>query len=46
MKIFMRKPNRTKFALLGFLAAGPVARVRLPQRVPFGFHGDWLPDPA
>jgi carotenoid cleavage dioxygenase-like enzyme len=25
-------------------AAPPVARIRLPRRVPFGLHGEWLPD--
>ncbi len=28
------------------LSAAPIARVFLPARVPYGFHGSWIPDGA
>ncbi|MFM2244694.1 MAG: hypothetical protein RL071_768 [Pseudomonadota bacterium] len=28
------------------VTAGPIARVRLPRRVPMGFHSHWAPSPA
>jgi len=28
------------------VSAGPIARVGLPQRIPLGFHGSWIPDSA
>jgi carotenoid cleavage dioxygenase-like enzyme len=27
------------------VAAGPIATIELPQRVPHGFHGNWVPLP-
>ncbi|MFF5075607.1 carotenoid oxygenase family protein [Actinoplanes sp. NPDC000266] len=38
--------NRAELVVLDAadLAADPVARVHLPSRVPFGFHGNWIAD--
>ena len=27
-----------------YFTAAPVARIKLPERVPFGFHGSWIAD--
>ena len=37
--------GRSSFAVVDAtdVAAGPVATVELPQRVPWGFHGTWVP---
>ena len=40
--------DSSEFVILDALdvKAGPIARVPLPQRVPFGFHGNWISDHA
>ncbi len=37
--------DRTDLCVLDARAvdAGPIARVHLPQRMPFGFHANWFP---
>jgi carotenoid cleavage dioxygenase-like enzyme len=36
--------NVTDFTVLDASNLSTVAKVRLPQRVPYGFHGSWLSD--
>ncbi|MDX1650634.1 MAG: carotenoid oxygenase family protein, partial [Myxococcota bacterium] len=47
---YVHDENRGESALVVLDAsrfeAPPVARVPLPRRVPYGFHGSWLPDEA
>ncbi|MBT6179556.1 MAG: carotenoid oxygenase family protein [Deltaproteobacteria bacterium] len=44
--VFNHSSNKSYLAILNALdvASGPVASVELPQRVPFGFHGVWVPN--
>jgi carotenoid cleavage dioxygenase-like enzyme len=44
--VFDRDTQRSEFHIVDARDAEgePVARVHLPRRVPFGFHGNWLPD--
>ncbi|MDE1173544.1 MAG: carotenoid oxygenase family protein [Parvibaculaceae bacterium] len=41
--VYDRSRNLSDFVVLDTddIARGPVARVELPNRVPFGFHGNW-----
>jgi carotenoid cleavage dioxygenase-like enzyme len=38
--------NRSDVVILAAqdFSAGPLATIHLPERVPFGFHGNWAPD--
>lgn len=44
--VYDRTTDTSEVVVLDALevAAGPVATVRLPVRVPYGFHGWWVPD--
>jgi len=46
--VYDRNRDTSAFCLFDAtrVAAGPVARVTLPVRVPVGFHGVWVPDSA
>jgi carotenoid cleavage dioxygenase-like enzyme len=44
--VYDEKTGKSEFVVTdaSHFAAKPIARVKLPQRVPFGFHGSWIPD--
>ncbi len=46
--VYDRGADATDLVILDATAvgAGPVAEVRMPRRVPHGFHGTWVPDPT
>ena len=46
--VHRRDGSETELVILdaGAFASPPVARIRMPSRVPFGLHGEWLADAA
>ena len=44
--VYNADTDRSDLAMLDTtdVAAPPVATIHLPSRVPYGFHGNWLPD--
>ena len=44
--VYDRADRTSQFVVLdaGDIAADPVASIAVPQRVPHGFHGSWIPD--
>ena len=44
---FVHHPDEsTRLAVLDAATLDDVATVHLPVRVPYGFHGNWVPTPA
>jgi carotenoid cleavage dioxygenase len=44
--VYDRTTDRSELAILDARTLQDVARVKLPHRVPAGFHGNWIPTPA
>lgn len=46
--VYRARDDRSDLIVLDarHIAAGPIATVKLPHRVPAGFHGSWLAQPA
>ena len=46
--MLFRSDGRSTLAILPALDpnGGPVAEIELPRRVPYGFHGVWIPGGA
>jgi carotenoid cleavage dioxygenase-like enzyme len=46
--VYDRAEARSEVAIIDAsnVSAGPVARIAMPRRVPFGFHGTWVADPS
>jgi carotenoid cleavage dioxygenase len=44
--VYDRAVDRSELVLLDAQTLQDVGRIRLPHRVPAGFHGNWIPTPA
>jgi carotenoid cleavage dioxygenase-like enzyme len=44
--VYDRARNASEFNILDArnIAGEPIATIRIPNRVPYGFHGNWVPD--
>ena len=42
---YLGKENRSDSMIFDAenISSGPIARAMLPHRIPYGFHGNWLP---
>jgi len=44
--VYDRAADRSELAILDAQTLQDVASIKVPHRVPAGFHGNWVPTPA